>query len=816
VLELSTPIKFVKRVGERVAVELAKRGVETVEDLLYHLPFRYEDRLNPVPMSALQAGTMASVIGEVRGSALLHTRHMPLFEMTVGQGLNTVKAMWFRGTYLRDKFHVGQMVALYGKLEPSRSNAGKFKMIQPQFEILPSHCGPDAEFSMLEVGRIVPVYESLGGTTAWGAKLGSKWLRRVIWSLFEELEAAGSSGMHPILRGETAKDGAPELRGPGESDFVETLPGALRKRLKLPGRLEALKAVHFPEAGTPMTELMSAATPAHRRLIFEELFYLELGLELKRRRMREREGTAFATNVKVREAIKQVLPFHPTAAQKRVLGEIATDMRKPQPMRRLLQGDVGSGKTIVAMQAALVAIENGYQAALMAPTEILATQHYLSARKLLGDVLSPRTGRPYRVTLLTGSLDEAAKREARGRIFRGETDLAIGTHALIEDKVDFDNLGLVIVDEQHRFGVQQRFRLMKKPGALDPDVLVMTATPIPRTLALTLYGDLDASVIDELPPGRAPIVTRRTTEERAEDVWQFVRKQVEAGRQAYIVYPVIEGAKDDQPELDFPRDEEVEDLNAAAGKKTAGPSTALRSAQDDTSVKGMTRTKAAAATKTKGKAVKTEKLFEPKKVLRAATDMYDELRMGPLAGLRLGLLHGRLSADDKEVTMRRFQRGDIDVLIATTVIEVGVDVSNASVMVIEHAERFGLAQMHQLRGRVGRGAAKSYCILMTGGKVSEQAEARLDAMVRTQNGFELAELDLQQRGPGEFFGTRQAGLPEFRVANLIRDRAVLELAKTEAAKFAESPDPAVSREERDAVWTRLKQQWQRKYGLVEA
>jgi ATP-dependent DNA helicase RecG len=448
----------------------------------------------------------------------------------------------------------------------------------------------------------------------------------------------------------------------------------------------------------------------------------------------------------------------------------------------------------------------------------------LSARKLLGDVQSPRTGRPYRVTLLTGSLDEATKREARGRIFRGETDLAIGTHALIEDKVDFDNLGLVIVDEQHRFGVQQRFRLMKKPGALDPDVLVMTATPIPRTLALTLYGDLDASVIDELPPGRTPIVTRRTTEERAEDVWKFVRKQVEAGRQAYIVYPVIEGAKDDQPELDFPRDEEVEDLGAEAGMKNAGSfdalrtssSTALRFAQDDTSVKRTKKVKAAAGIRPTGKAVKTEKLFEPKKVLRAATDMYEELRLGPLAGLRLGLLHGRLSADDKEVTMRRFQRGDIDVLIATTVIEVGVDVANASVMVIEHAERFGLAQMHQLRGRVGRGAAKSYCILMTAGKVSEQAEARLDAMVRTQNGFELAELDLQQRGPGEFFGTRQAGLPEFRVANLIRDRAVLELAKAEAARFAESPDPAVSREERDAVWARLKQQWQRKYGLVEA
>jgi ATP-dependent DNA helicase RecG len=806
VLELSTPIKFVKRVGERVAVELAKRGVETVEDLLYHLPFRYEDRLNPVPMSALQAGTMASVIGEVRGSVLLQTRHMPLFEMTVGQGLNTVKAMWFRGAYLRDKFHVGQMVALYGKLEPSRSSTGKFKMIQPQFEILPPHGGPDAEFSMLEVGRIVPVYESLGGTTAWGAKLGSKWLRRVIWSLFEELGVeeikADSSA---ALRNDNKKNLQQEQ---GTKSAIETLPVALRERLKLPGRLEALKAVHFPEAGTPMTQLMSAATPAHRRLIFEELFYLELGLELKRRRMREREGTAFATNVKVREAIKQVLPFHPTAAQKRVLGEIANDMRRPQPMRRLLQGDVGSGKTIVAMQAALVAIENGYQTALMAPTEILATQHYLSARKLLGDVVSPRTGRPYRVTLLTGSLDEAAKREARGRIFRGETDLAIGTHALIEDKVDFDNLGLVIVDEQHRFGVQQRFRLMKKPGALDPDVLVMTATPIPRTLALTLYGDLDASVIDELPPGRTPIVTRRTTEERAADVWGFVRRHVEAGQQAYIVYPVIEGAKDDQPELDFARDEEVEDLNAAAGKKTADPSITLRSGRDDRALKGRK--------KAKDRDAKTEKLFEPKKVLRAATDMYEELRVGPLAGLRLGLLHGRLSADDKEVTMRRFQRGDIDVLIATTVIEVGVDVSNASVMVIEHAERFGLAQMHQLRGRVGRGAAKSYCILMTSGRVSEQAEARLDAMVRTQNGFELAELDLQQRGPGEFFGTRQAGLPEFRVANLIRDRAVLELAKAEAARFAESPDPAVSREEKDAVWTRLKQQWQRRYGLVEA
>jgi ATP-dependent DNA helicase RecG len=766
VLELSTPIKYVKRVGERIAEGMAKRAVETVEDLLYHLPFRYEDRLNPLPMSALVAGTMSPVIGEVRGSVLLRTRGGPIFEMTLGQGLSSLKCMWFNGAYLKDRFKLGQMVAVYGKLEPSRSGGlGKFKMIQPQFEILPAADSPEAEFVMLEMGRIVPVYESLGGTTPWGAKLTSRWLRRVLWGIFEELEEARV-----------------------ESKLPETLPNTLRQRLKLPGRLEALRTVHFPAAGTPMTELMSFTTPGHRRLIFEELFYLELGLELKRRRLRERVGTVFATNDNVRKAIKQVLPFHPTNAQKRVLGEIAADMRRTQPMRRLLQGDVGSGKTIVAMQAALVAIENGYQTALMAPTEILATQHYLSARKLLGAAISPTTGKPYRVTLLTGSLDEAAKREARGKIYRGETDLAIGTHALIEDKVDFENLGLVIVDEQHRFGVQQRFKLMRKPNAdgvsSEPDVLVMTATPIPRTLALTLYGDLDASVIDELPPGRSPIVTRRTTEERAEDVWEFVRKQVALGRQAYIVYPVIEGARDDQPELDFAQDEPpVPEVPASKSKK-----------------------------KTKAKA---EALF-PKQPLRSANQMYDELRAGALKGLRLGLLHGRLSPDDKEVAMRRFQRGDTDVLIATTVIEVGVDVPNASVMVIEHAERFGLAQMHQLRGRVGRGAAKSYCILMTGAKVTEQAEARLNAMVRTQNGFELAELDLEQRGPGEFFGTRQAGLPEFRVANLFRDRAILELAKTEAARFVEKPDPTISREELDAVWARLKHQWQRKYGLVEA
>ena len=745
---------YVKGVGPKVAEMLASKGILTAEDLLYHLPFRYEDRQNPRSLDELQPGEMASVIAEIRGSILLRTRRAPIFELTVGQGHCALKCIWFNGTYLNGKFHAGQTVAIYGKVEPSRSSSN-FKMIQPQFELLPD-ASDDAETRLLEVGRITPVYESLGGN-----RLTSRWQRKVIFNLLE-----------------TVRGTVPEC-----------LPHTLLARLDLPDRETALRDVHFPPEGTLFTQLQSASTPAHRRLIFEELFFLELGLELKRRRMRERAGIGFATTDKVREAIREVLPFHPTAAQKRTLGEIVTDMRSPSPMRRLLQGDVGSGKTIVAFQAMLVAMENGYQAALMAPTEILATQHFLAARKLL-----ERSSRKPRIVLLTGSLDEDRKRHTRGLINRGEAQLVIGTHALIEEKVEFDRLGLVVVDEQHRFGVLQRFKLMKKPNQPEPDVLVMTATPIPRTLALSLYGDLDLSVLDELPPGRTPIVTRRVSGERSEEVWEFVRKQVAQQRQAYIVYPVIEGTTDDQPELDFSHDPE-------AGIETPPP---------------------ARKTVRKGK---TAELF-PKAVqeanpaaksgLKSAVEMHEKLRTGPLAGLRLGLLHGRLDADEKEIIMRRFQRGEIDVLVATTVIEVGVDVPNATVIVVEHAERFGLAQMHQLRGRVGRGAAKSYCILMTGPRVSPLAEERLNAMVRTQDGFELAELDLTMRGPGEFFGTRQAGLPDFRVANLVRDRKLLELAKQEANRFANHPDAELTEAERARVWARLKEAWQRRYGLVEA
>ena len=708
-LTLETSLQFVKGIGPRIAQTLQDRRISNIEDLLYHLPFRYEDRLRPQLIEELVPGKMASLIGEVRGMNLLRTRRMPIFEMTVGQGLGgRVKCMWFHGTYLKDRFKAGQWVALYGKVEPSRST-NSFKMIQSQVEVLPDD-HDDEESKLLEVGRITPVYETLGN------KLTTRWQRKVLWQLLEDLKGR----------------------------VTETLPAELCRRLELPGREEALRQVHFPEPGTPMEQLQSWSTPAQKRLIFEELFFLELGLELKRKKLRQRQGIPFETNAEVRAALRQVLPFHPTKAQKQALGEIVGDMRSPEPMRRLLQGDVGSGKTIVAFQAAIIAIENGYQVALMAPTEILAQQHYFSARQIL-----ERAG--YRIVLLTGSLEQDRKRDVRRHIAQGNAQLIIGTHALIQDRVEFENLGLVVVDEQHRFGVMQRLKLMKKSDdaskTAEPDVLVMTATPIPRTLALTLYGDLDLSVLDELPPGRVPVVTRSLPDERVSEVWDFLRKQIAAGHQAYVVYPVIE------------ENEERE--------------------------------------------------------LKAAQQMHRQLREKIFPNLHVGLLHGRLDANEKEHVMREFQQGKIEVLVATTVIEVGVDVPNATVMIIEHADRFGLAQLHQLRGRIGRGAAKSYCVLMRGGKVSEEGERRLDAMVRSNDGFEIAELDLELRGPGEFFGTKQAGIPSFRVANIIRDRELLEAAKREAAFVISGPNSEVSREEIDRALREMRSRWAMSYGLVE-
>ncbi len=759
-LELDTAVQYVKGIGPRLAEVVAAKGIATVEDLLYYLPFRYEDRVNPRRIGELRAGEMASVIAEVRTSALFRTKRMPLFELTVGDPVmpepadasgapplsrpggdsralflgsrsrSMLKCIWFNGTYLKDRFQPGQLVALYGKVEQSTRGRERLQLINPQFEILEDVT--DAVADSTEVGRIVPIYESAGN-----GKVTSRWFRRVIHGALQSL--------------------TPEV--------IDAIPDAVRRRMRLMSRRDAFRLAHWPEESARLEDLQAARTPAQARLIFEELFFLELGLELKRKRMRALPGIAFGIDDRVREAIKRILPFHPTAAQKRVLKEIAEDMKQPAPMRRLLQGDVGSGKTIVALEAAIIAIENGYQAALMAPTEILATQHYLSARRIL-----EKAG--YRIVLLTGSLEETRKRDIRRHIAQGNAQLVIGTHALIEEKVEFGNLGLVIVDEQHRFGVMQRLKLMKKalapeedrvarvsdpgthgsetratPTDLQPDTLVMTATPIPRTLAMTLYGDLDVSVLNEMPPGRTPIVTRRVGDERADEVFAFVRKQVAAGHQAYVVYPVIE------------ENEERE--------------------------------------------------------IKAATKMYDEIRRRILPDLRIGLLHGRLDAEQKDEIMRRFQAGQIDMLVSTTVIEVGVDVPNATVMVIEHAERFGLAQLHQLRGRIGRGAAKSYCVLVTGGKVTPEAEQRLETMVRTTDGFEIAETDLQLRGPGEFFGTRQAGLPGFRVANLLRDRHLLEAARREAAAVVSGKDPEVSPLELSRALVHLRSHWQRRYGLVE-
>src|SRR3984957_12172459 len=745
-LELSTPVQYVKGVGPRIGEVLAAKGIYTVGDLLHYLPFRYEDRLNPRGISELRPGEMATVVGEVRNSGLFRTRKMPIFQLTVGQGRARLRCLFFNATYLQDKFTPGQMIALYGKVEADERSR-ELQIIQPQFEILgdPRDSGANGAeknaAESLEIGRIVPIYEAIG-------KLTPRWFRKTIRTALDHL--------------------TPDLPDP--------IPAVVRAHLGLISPRAALWNVHWPEPGESFDNLQSARTPAHIRMIFDELFFVELGMELKRRQQKAQTGIAFRLDDRARAAIKKILPFHPTAAQKRVLKEIAADMGKPYPMRRLLQGDVGSGKTIVAFEAAIIAIENGCQVALMAPTEILSQQHYFSARRILESA-------GYRIVLLTGSLESDRKREVRRHMAQGNAQLVIGTHALLEEKVEFANLGLVIVDEQHRFGVLQRLKLMRKSGdsgngnqpetaasagrpepalnlskgrsavasppgpSPEPDVLVMTATPIPRTLALTLYGDLDLSVLDELPPGRTPIVTRRVADERSPEVWDFVRKQIAAGHQAYVVYPVIE------------ENEETE--------------------------------------------------------LKAAIKMYRELSGRVFADLKVGLLHGRLDPELKDQVMRMFQQGELQILVATTVIEVGVDVPNATVMVIEHAERFGLAQLHQLRGRIGRGAAKSYCVLMTGGKVSEEGEKRLDAMVKTNDGFKIAELDLELRGPGEFFGTRQAGMPSFRIASLIRDRELLEAAKREAAAVVAGPSKEISELEVSRALVHLRARWQNTYGLVE-
>ncbi len=704
-LTLASEVKYLKGVGPARAQILASRGIHTVEDLLYYTPFRYEDRRRITRLRDLVPGQTATVLAKVLTAGLLKTRRglyiydLAAADASAPQAPGLIRCKWFNALYLeRQKiFRPGQRVFFYGKVERDPYGQGNLQIIQPQFEILPeSEAG---ESDSLEVGRVVPVYESLG-------MLGPRVIRRLMATALVLLD----------------------------TQIPDCLPPSIRRKNRLVERLTALRQTHFPDKDQPLDTLAQFRTPAQVRLIFEEFFNVGTGLALKRRKTKGVRGVEFRVMESVREAIKKILPFHPTTAQKRVLKEIVDDMCSPHPMNRLLQGDVGSGKTIVAIQSAILAMENGYQVALMAPTEILATQHYLYVKDLFRPL-------PYKVDLLISGRKAAEKMELKKQVAAGVIHLVIGTHALIEEDVAFAKLGLAVVDEQHRFGVIERYKLIRK--GLAPDVLVMTATPIPRTLALTLYGDLDFSVIDELPPNRTPIETRLLAERDRAQAFEFVREKVRRGEQAFVVYPVIEESK----KLD----------------------------------------------------------------LRPAVRMYEHLSRNVYPELRVGLLHGRLSSEEKETVMQQVKRGEVQVLVSTTVVEVGVDVPNATAMVIEHAERFGLSQLHQLRGRIGRGRGTSHCLLLAAGPPNEVAEERLRTMTETTDGFRIAEIDLKLRGPGEFFGTRQWGIPTFRIANLLRDQEILEWAKREAVEFVEHPE---SRQELEAFTSYLRAAWARRYGLA--
>jgi ATP-dependent DNA helicase RecG len=693
-------VKYLKGVGPARAEVLGSRGIRTVEDLLHHPPFRYEDRARLARIRDLVPGQTATVLAKVLTCGLMRTRKgLYIYDLAATDSTGMLRCKWFNAVYLEKHkvFRQGQRVFFYGKVELDPFGTGNLQIVQPQYEILPEAEG--AGGPSLEVGRVVPIYESLGS-------LGPRVLRRLIWTALNSLD----------------------------DQIPDRLPASVRRKNQLLDRATALRQTHFPDGDQSLEDLSNFRTPAQVRLIFEEFFNVGAGLTLKRRKAKTAPGVEFQVKDSAREAIRKILPFHPTSAQKRVLKEIVDDMCSPRPMNRLLQGDVGSGKTIVAIQAAILAMENGYQVALMAPTEILATQHYLYVK----DLLRPLR---YRIELLISARKAAEKVEIKKRLGEGGLDLVIGTHALLEEDVAFSRLGLAIVDEQHRFGVLQRYRLMRKGP--NPDVLVMTATPIPRTLALTIYGDLDFSVIDELPPNRPPIETRFLEERDRPRAFEFLRGKVRQGEQAYVVCPVIEeGGKLD---------------------------------------------------------------------LKPAVRMYEQLSRNVFPEFRVGLLHGRLPSEEKEDVMRRFKLGEIQMLVSTTVVEVGVDVSNATLMLIEHSERFGLSQLHQLRGRIGRGSRKSYCLLMAEERRSEVAEERLRTMTRTTDGFEIAEIDLKLRGPGEFFGTRQWGIPAFRIANLLRDQKILEWAKREAAEFVEHP---AAPEELEAYISYLRAEWPRRYGLA--
>ena len=663
-----THVQYVKGVGPARAKLLKRLGIETLEDVLFYFPFRYEDRKDLKKISSLKHGNHETVLCEVVSSEMITTprKKMKIFELTVRDETGFLRSRWFNQPYLKKYFLKGQKVILSGAVKGNPYTGSGLEMENPDFELFGN------EDTLIHTARIVPVYKATEG-------LSPKQIRTLMFH---------TTRAYSFI-------------------IEEYLPEEVIRRNKLKPRAWAVKEAHFPEEISDVSALNRGVSPAHRRLVFDEFVLLEIGLAILKKRETLEKGISFNVKDGLVDRFLKSLPFELTNAQKRVLDEIRADMQRPLQMNRLVHGDVGCGKTVVALVSMLIAVENGYQACLMAPTELLAEQHFINIHRMV-EALG------LRVVLLTSGIKDKPVEDISG----GGAQIVIGTHALIQEAVQFKNLGLAIIDEQHRFGVIQRAALRRK--GLNPDILIMTATPIPRTLAMTLYGDLDISVIDELPAGRKPIITKTFFPSQKDRIYSLIRRELSLGRQVYIVYPLIE---------------ESEKLD-------------LKSAIDG--------------------AEALKKIFSDRKI---------------------GLVHGKMHHDERESVMAMFKSGEIDMLVATTVIEVGIDVPNASLMLIVHSERFGLAQLHQLRGRIGRGGHDSHCLLMAYPPFSEEARRRLKAMESTGDGFRIAEEDLAIRGPGDFFGTRQSGIPDLKLANIIRDIGVLEAARKEAFDLIENnPD----------------------------
>ena len=688
---LSTSLQFLKGVGPRKAADLTRAGLLTVEDLFYRLPFRYEDRSRMQPIASLRPGVKAAVLGEIKSARLAITRRrgFKIFNAVVSDASGAIRCTWMNQPYLADILQPHLPVVIFGDVKLDSTG---LHFLNPEYELVTD------DISGVHTGRIVPFYEKTGSVTP-------NMQRKLVRHAIDQVAA----------------------------DVPDILPSDLRARLHLVPRRTAIEESHFPPNDASVDQLNAFRTPAQRRMIFEEFFLFQVG-HAWRRHASSTELKPFVPTVddRIRAAAAKILPFKLTPGQRQAVKEIVDDMRQPEPMHRLLQGDVGAGKTIVALLAALVAMENGLQVAFMAPTEILAGQHYGNIARLLSESR-------FRVDLLTGSTPGLRKHTLHAHIERGTTNLLVGTHALVQETIRFHKLGLVVIDEQHRFGVAQRAALRAK--GLRPDVLLMTATPIPRTLALTDYSELDVSKITDLPPGRTPVRTWVKPESRRDEIYQLIRDELDGGRQAYVIYPLIEGS------------EKVD--------------------------------------------------------LKSATEMADHLQAEVFPAYRVALLHGRMKADAKGRIMQAFAAGQIHILVSTTVVEVGVDVPNASVMLVEHAERFGLSQLHQLRGRVGRGPWPSHCVLLYQSPWTDDARERLKALASTSDGFAIAERDLELRGPGDFFGTRQSGLPKLRTGDLIRDRDIMEEAHREARRSVS--EGGLSAE----LLQFVRQRWQQQFGLIE-